>query len=97
MRGEDRRIFRICEPIHGSQNAKLSDAVNMTTPEGVPVLDVLSGILEDGGMGSYQGIKHMLSGDPTKRAVVRQRKSRATVEKSEEDEELPLFAETYSW
>lgn len=70
--------------------------VNMTTPEGVPVLDVLSGILEDGSMGLYQGIKHMLSGDPTKRAVVRQRKSRATVKEVEEDEELPLFAEAYS-
>jgi hypothetical protein len=27
MRRESRRIFFICEPIYGSQNAKLSDAL----------------------------------------------------------------------
>ena len=38
--------------------------VNMVTPEGIPVLDALSLILEEGGMGSYEGLKKSLMGKP---------------------------------
>jgi DNA (cytosine-5)-methyltransferase 1 len=37
------------------------DLVSMVTPEGVPVLDALCRVLEDGGFGAYESLKRALS------------------------------------
>jgi len=77
--------------------------IDMVTPEGMPVLDAFSQILEAGGMGTYEGLRHALASRTGAAAAFRgskpKRQSRLSKRKREpegpheEEEEMPLFAE----
>lgn len=47
--------------------------LSMVTPEGIPVIDALCHVLEQGGMGSYDALKKMLLGTSGAGAAVRQK------------------------
>ncbi|MFA7454882.1 MAG: DNA cytosine methyltransferase [Desulfobulbaceae bacterium] len=47
------------------------EIVDMVTPEGLPVIDAFSCILEDGGMGTFEGIRKVLAGNPGSTALIR--------------------------
>jgi DNA (cytosine-5)-methyltransferase 1 len=63
--------------------------LSMTTPEGIPVLDALSRIMEDGGMGTYDALRTVLAGSEDVRGAVRgqgkNRKPRRGVDPIDED------------
>lgn len=48
--------------------------VNMVTPEGVPVLDALATVLQDGGIGTYEALKRSLAATAGAGAAVRGRR-----------------------
>ncbi|MDI6808279.1 MAG: hypothetical protein QME66_04760 [Candidatus Eisenbacteria bacterium] len=65
----------------------------MVTPEGLPVIDALCRVLEDGGMGTYRALQTMLAGRPGTRAISRSVKPGTKQEKPKnqiEPEEIPL-------
>ncbi|HIB67513.1 MAG TPA: DNA cytosine methyltransferase, partial [Phycisphaerales bacterium] len=68
--------------------------LSMTTTEGIPVIDALCHIFEQGGMGSYEALRKMLIESSGVGAAVRQSKNgsngEATVEKTS-SEQLDLF------
>ena len=45
--------------------------VKMLTPEGIPVIDAIARIAEDGGFGSYDAIRRSLLSHPDARAATR--------------------------
>lgn len=73
--------------------------VDMVTPEGVPVVDALSRILEDGGMGIYDGLRRTLADMPGAKAIVRsdrkttKKKGRKKIQVREPEQAPLLFAE----
>ena len=51
------------------------EMAKMTTPEGIPIIEAISKILNDNGFGEYDAVKRALTGMPGSRAVFRSGKS----------------------
>lgn len=60
--------------------------VNMVTPEGLPVMDVLTEMLETGGFGVRQQIRKALGGKPGARAFARKKAPKAEADEPEQQE-----------
>ncbi len=73
------------------------DIVSMTTPEGVPVVDALCKVLEDGGFGEWDALRRSLMGSAGMGAAIRgASRPRAGQEPAEQEQEpvqLGLFGE----
>lgn len=71
--------------------------LNMTTPEGLPVVDVFCRILEDGGFGTWETLKDSLLLSSGAGAAVRGRmpkdRRKPKAEDDEDQEQLTLFKE----
>lgn len=71
--------------------------LNMVTPEGIPVVDALCRILEDGGMGTYEGIKKSLISTSgagaimTKNMEKKKKSSKKRLKKTAKIEQKSLF------
>ncbi|HXF62312.1 MAG TPA: DNA cytosine methyltransferase [Caldilineaceae bacterium] len=69
------------------------DIATMVTPDGLPVLDELCQILEDGGWGTLNAIKRALSASSGAGAALRNGKGRRPQAHLPADEQLTLFGE----
>lgn len=73
--------------------------VSMVTPEGIPVLDALAHVFEEGGLGSYEALKRMLLGTSGVGAALRQKTTKKpdvkeTTQTAEDlENQLDLFGE----
>jgi DNA (cytosine-5)-methyltransferase 1 len=56
--------------------------LDMVTPEGMPVVDALCRVLEDGGMGTYEGMRNVLAGKPDARGILRTEAKRESRKKT---------------
>ncbi len=56
--------------------------MDMVTPEGLPVVDALCRILEDGGMGTYEGMRRTLAGKPDSKGILRTEAKRKNKKKT---------------
>lgn len=63
--------------------------LTMTTPEGVPVVDAICRILEDGGFGAYEALKRSLLATSGAGAVLRQTSERPGPDDTEPEDEGP--------
>ncbi len=67
------------------------DIVNMTTPDGVPVLDAFCRILEDGGFGGFDAFRRTFRAQAGAVGLMRGKSAQARKKPSTEAEQLDLF------
>lgn len=66
--------------------------VSMVTPEGLPIIDSLCRILEDGGMGTFNALKRSLLSSPNAGAIIKGKATQKSIkkEKRKKSEQLAL-------